>query len=76
MHGRAICDNMTVLDIGGRHEIAFRLTLQEVCLAMSADNLPAKPMHSSRLRFQTTHFRRNDRHLGKRLTMIGGFIEK
>ena len=76
MHDRAICDNVTVLDISGRYEIAFRLTLQEVCLAMSAGNLPAKPMHSSRLRFQTTHVRRNNRHLSERLAMIGGFIEK
>lgn len=49
MHDRAICGKEIMLDSDCRWKISCRLTQQEECLAMFANNLPAKPMHSSRL---------------------------
>ena len=47
MRDRAICGNEMLDSIDWK--ISRRLTQQEECLAMFANNLPAKPMHLSRL---------------------------
>ena len=49
MHDRAICGNGIMLDSNCKWDLSCRLTQQEGCLAMSANNLLAKPMHSGRL---------------------------
>ena len=69
MHGRAICGNRIMLDSKRKWEISYKLTQQEVCLAMSANNLPTKPMHLSRLCIKDT-FRCNNTLQNGKLTVI------
>jgi hypothetical protein len=69
MHDRATCGNRIMLDSVCKWEISYKLTQQEVCLAMFANNLPAKPVHLSRLCIRDT-FRCNNRLQNGKITVI------